>query len=465
MESLKLLHDKYVFVPADKAANNVIIVCKKYYLEVVANEITATTTYEPVIENKEDIIREHLLYMRNNSIAVKQELHCLPSFYWLPKLHKQPYGSRFIAASYKCTTKPLSKILTTCLNTIITHYRQYCNGIYARTGVNCFWVIKNSQQVLNTLSRINYFSLAKHNDSYDFSTLYTSKHAMKCLIQVAYKVRDNMFLVVRDNGKAIWSDVPSTKHSFSEDKLTSLTSHVEYLIDNIYVNVGNKVFRQCVGIPMGTDCAPLLANLFLFYYEYKYMKKLIKTNIIKARRFNNTMRYIDDLLVLNNLSFEDAIKDIYPTELQLKKTTENVTALSYLDILITIENGKYTTTLYDKRDSFQFDIVNFPDMSSNIPSKPAYGVYISQLVCIGGICSTYKTFCERHHKLTKKLIKQGFRYAELCKAFKKFTKNHHDIFHKYGCSIKKHLQDGVCLPVCDGFLSRFINVCRGSRRS
>ena len=268
--------------------------------------------------------------------------------------------------------------------------------------------------MLNTLSRINYFSLAKHNDSYDFSTLYTSiphdslKHAMKCLIQEAYKVRDNMFLVVRGNGKAIWSDVPSTKYSFSEDKLTS---HVEYHIHNIYVNVGNKVFRQCVGIPMGTDCAPLLANLFLFYYEYKYMKKLIKTNIIKARRFNNTMRYIDDLLVLNNPSFENAIKYIYPTELQLKRTTENVTALSYLDILITIDNGKYTTTLYDKRDSFQFDIVNFPDMSSNIPSKPAYGVYISQLVRIGRICSSYKTFCERHHKLTKKLMKQGFRYA------------------------------------------------------
>ena len=146
------------------------------------------STYEPVTENKEDIISEHLLYMRKNSIAVKQELHCLPSFYWLPKLHKQPYGSRFITASHKCTTKPLSKILTTCLNTIMTHYRQYCNGIYARTGVHCFWVIENSQQVLNTLSRINYFSLAKHNDNYDFSTLYTSvphdslKHAMKCLI-------------------------------------------------------------------------------------------------------------------------------------------------------------------------------------------------------------------------------------------------------------------------------------------
>ena len=111
LESLKLLHDKYVFVPADKTVFNVIIVCKKYYLAVVANEITATTTYQPVIETKEDIIREHLLYMRNNSIVIKHELHCLPSFYWLPKLHKQPYGGRFISASYKCTTKPLSYYL------------------------------------------------------------------------------------------------------------------------------------------------------------------------------------------------------------------------------------------------------------------------------------------------------------------------------------------------------------------
>ena len=92
------------------------------------------------------------------------------------------------------------------------------------------------------------------------------------------------------------------------------------------------------------------------------------------------MRYIDDLLVLNNTNFNDAINDIYPPELQLKKTTENTTALSYLDIFITIKYRKYSTMLYDKRDSFKFDIVNFPHMDSNIPCKPTYGVYISQLV-------------------------------------------------------------------------------------
>ena len=255
---------------------------------------------------------------------------------------------------------------------------------------------------------------------------------------------------------ARWSGL--TCH-LTEEKLIS---YVEYLIDNIYVNVGNGVYRQCVGIPMGTDCAPLLANLFLFFYEYKYMKGLIKNNIHMARRFNNTMRYIDDLLVLNNTNFSDAIQDIYPSDLQLKKTTESTTALSYLDILITIEHGKYSTTLYDKRDSFQFEIVNFPDMSSNIPSKPAYGVYISQLVRIGRICSSYKQFYERHYKLTGKLIKQGFRYVELRRTFKRFAKTHSNIIYKYGYSAQRHIADGICLPACDQFLGRHVSSHRRS---
>ena len=63
----------------DKAANNVIVVCKKYYLEVVTKEITATTTYDPVARDKADIISDHLRYMSNNHITVKPELQCLPS--------------------------------------------------------------------------------------------------------------------------------------------------------------------------------------------------------------------------------------------------------------------------------------------------------------------------------------------------------------------------------------------------
>ena len=146
------------------------------------------------------------------------------------------------------------------------------------------------------LSRCFRLYKAKHFDSYDFSTLYTSiphaalKEALESLIQEAYKVRDSEYIVADTNGNAYWSDVPSTssaKYSINEDMLIA---YVEYFIDNIYVSIGNRVHRQCIGIPVGTDCAPLVANLFL-YYEYKYMRNLIKTNLMLAKRFCNTMRY------------------------------------------------------------------------------------------------------------------------------------------------------------------------------
>ena len=127
---INYLHDfqrQFVLVPADKAANNVIVICKKYYLDVVLNELSTTDTYVQDDRGSQCVILEHLQYMTNVNIDVEPEHEDLPSFYWLPKLHKNPYGKRFIAASNKCTTKSLSKLLTTCLAKIICHFREYCN--------------------------------------------------------------------------------------------------------------------------------------------------------------------------------------------------------------------------------------------------------------------------------------------------------------------------------------------------
>ena len=106
----------------------------------------------------------------------------------------------------------------------------------------------------------------------------------------------------------------------------------EYLIDNVYVKAGNRVYRQTIGIPMGTDSAPQLANLYLFHHEYMYMRALMKSNLCMAKRFCNTVRYIDDLLALNNnKKFEEEIVNIYPPELTLKRTTESDTTLGCFD--------------------------------------------------------------------------------------------------------------------------------------
>ena len=99
-----------------------------------------------------DVVCRHIEYMMRNRIALHMQQEKLPSFYWLPKLHKTPYRSRFIAASNKCTTKQISTILTPCFKTITM---QYCQGIYRHTGVNRFWVIDNSKEVSDRLHNIN----------------------------------------------------------------------------------------------------------------------------------------------------------------------------------------------------------------------------------------------------------------------------------------------------------------------
>ena len=86
---------------------------------------------------------------------------------------------------------------------------------------------------------------------------------------------------------------------------------------------GGQVFQQTVGIPMGTNCAPLLADLFLYSYEAEFLQNLLKKQDKKlAQSFNFTFRYIDDVLSLSNSKFGDYLHLIYPSELEIKDTTE-----------------------------------------------------------------------------------------------------------------------------------------------
>ena len=417
-------------VPADKASNNVVVICKKYYIEVIIKELYnimgSKSTYQYVTDNSTSIIHSHIKYMKEINVWVPSNMEELPCLYWLPKLHKTPFGSRFIAASNRCTTKPLSSLLTACLHTVTLHFKEYCNGIFRNSGINCFWIINNSLQVLSLLSTLNVGSKAKHLDSFDFATLYTNipHDSLKCnlkeLITEAFKVRGAKYLSVNRQGVAYWSIEPTPGFCFSFDKLIEM---LEYLIDNIYIIVGNRVFQQHIGIPMGTDCALLIANLYLFCYEYNYMKTLMKLDYGKALKFNFTVRYIDDLLTYNNTLFMNEIPNIYPQALVLNRTTESDVHVSYLDINISIKQNIFLTNVYDKRDNFNFKIVNFPFLNSNIPTRPAYGVYMSQLVRIGRICCDYSSFVKRHYIMTSKLVKQGFWYCKLCRTFKRFYKN------------------------------------------
>ena len=129
---------------------------------------------------------------------------------------------------------------------------------------------------------------------------------------------------------------------------------------------------------MGTNCAPLLADLFLYSYESELLQNLVKDKKIhEARAFNFTYRYIDDVLSLNNPRFAEFLPLIYPPELEIKETTNTASSASFLDIYLEFNNiGQFSTKIYDKRDDFNFKIINCPNMCSNMPASPADGVYI-----------------------------------------------------------------------------------------
>ena len=152
-----------------------------------------------------------------------------------------------------------------------------------------------------------------------------------------------------------------------------------------FIRFGSKLYRQIVGIPMGTNCAHLVADLFLFCYERDFMLSLSdnnQTDIIEA--FNSTSRYLDDLL--DNPYFEQIVGQIYPTELQLNKANSSDTEAPFLDLNLSITNGIVSSKIYDKRDDFNFEIVNFPFLDGDVPRSPSYGVYISQLIRFARVC-------------------------------------------------------------------------------
>ena len=172
---------------------------------------------------------------------------------------------------------------------------------------------------------------------------------------------------------------------------------------------------------MGTNCAPLVADSFLFCYERDFVMSPSddkQADVIDA--FNTISRYSDDILNINNVYFDNMVSQIYPSGLQLNKAYTSDTEVAFLDLHLSISNDIVSTKIYDKRDDFDFEIVNFPFLVGDVPLSTCYEVYISQLIRFARASSYDAGFNTRNKLLKQKLLKQGYRYHKLRKTFSKF---------------------------------------------
>jgi len=160
------------------------------------------------------------------------------------------------------------------------------------------------------------------------------------------------------------------------------------------------------------------------------------------RSFNFTFCYIYDVFSLNNSRLGGFVDRSYPIDLERKDTTNTDRSTSYFDLQLKIgSERRLRTKLYDKKYDFNFPIVNFPFICSNIPAAPAYWVYISQLIRYSRACGSYQYFRNRRLPLTRKLLNQRFLLVKLKSSLRKFCGRHHDLVDCYGIYVSQMTTD------------------------
>ena len=447
------LHSKFVLVPIDKASNNIAIICKKFYIEKLLSEVglcgNPNNTYQISDKNPDEIIHTNIHYCKTLNLPVTEKIQSLPFMYWMPKMHYQPSRARFIVASAVCSTKPISNLVSIIFRKIFQQLQNFHSKAQFYKNYKRFWVIQNSKTLLQKLEKINLKKGAKDISTFDFSTLYTKlphDDLIKVLQDIVQFVFNGGRKTVDGNRKYITVQGKTCFFSRSKHKGNSYTQNqvktmIHHLISQTFFTVGNILFQQTIGIPMGIDPAPFWANLYLYHYENMFVTKLIRTDRYRGFKFKNCFRFIDDACTLNDGGeFEQSYQEIYPHELQLKCEHKGSHA-TFLEMEITIKDNIFVYKLFDKRDKFPFFIVRMPDLTGNIPCHVFYGSFMSEILRIARATLFYQDFLAKAKELMKRMLNQGASLPLLLKQIGKVIQNHPEAFQSFKKTIQDFLRD------------------------
>ena len=408
---IKDIQNRFIIMPVDKANNNFGFICKKYYAQILINEIDSNDTFEISNINQNDVREQFINFLKTYNLSPSS--FKIPFIYNIPKFHKNPIKFRFITSSFNCINKDCSMILNQALNML--------NEKVHNVNQNS-WIIINNKKVLDGIERCNDNQGIPGNymiTTFDFSTLYTSlphDDLIRCIVALYNKYIDSNIEVLHRNKKITISKI-------------QFVNLLKFCINNSYVLFNNRLYRQKIGIPMGSNFSPNIANLYLHFYEQKFLDR----NTPEGRtRYMNTYRFIDDLLSINNRDILFDIRAIYPRFLEIKNTNNDpYRTCSFLDMEIKINNNKFLTTVYDKRRDYDFEILGLPAFLSNIPYNMTYGIICSQFSRFANICMKGEDFLFNCQLVIDKIQSNGFPSWLLKKYVNKFKYNKYRTIAKF----------------------------------
>ncbi|MEL6542770.1 MAG: hypothetical protein AAFQ34_15395 [Pseudomonadota bacterium] len=400
---VKILQSKYVIMPVDKANNNFGFVCKKFYSHVLFSEIDSGNVFDQYNNNATNIKDAYDRILKEYKISPTS--YNIPFMYAIPKFHKNPVKFRFITSSFNCISKKVCIFLNLILDKLVS-------TISMESEFN--WIIKNNNKVLEMLNGQDDNHEIPHDlmvATFDFSTLYTTlphDDLVRCIVALFNKYFTSDVIINYENKKIV-----VTKSKFVEI--------LKFCIQNSFIYFDNKIYKQVMGIPMGANFSPNAANLYLHFYESKFMNINCNENRLV---YSYVYRFIDDLLAINNGSILRDINSIYPPALEIQNT--NVAPhgkCSFLDIDIEITDNRFVHKVYDKRRDYNFEILGLPSFNSNTPSKLAYGVLCSQFCRYASICKYREDFIFNCQLFIRKLQQNNFPMYVLKKLVNKFQFN------------------------------------------
>ena len=180
---------------------------------------------------------------------------------------------------------------------------------------------------------------------------------------------------------------------------------------------------------------------------------MLKQNCDRDGPTNKRANGQTDWHKFSNIDFREHIYKIYPRELEIKPESNNPKEVAFLDLKIKINNSQLTFSIYDKRDDFNFAIVNFPYMDSCIPKKSALGVFYSQLIRYFRLNSSFVNFKLKCKQLASKLISQGYLKKDLMRISTRFFNDNRDIFSKFNIGNLSHFMKEIWWRFCNWGLS------------
>ena len=234
------------------------------------------------------------------------------------------------------------------------------------------------------------------------------------------------------------TEAPGDKDNVKIVTPERLMEWIEHLLDNLYIQVGDKIVRQKCGIPMGTSCSPFLANLMLFMYELEAVTDIIsKTDILHEERrrtiwkLAQCTRYIDDLWnpLISKRAFMEITKRMYPKWLSLGEPEHEGNAVNYMDMTIWWDGKekKWQSKLYDKKDELVhkgLKINKFPHPESILSENCKCGVITSQLHRYNAACTRNQDIIPAARKLHASYIHKGYDVTKINKYFNRFLLRH-----------------------------------------